>query len=701
MSNGMENILARSISYRSSQISKFILYIAALLLVSYTQAMRSQQLEFRNTLMPQPAELRTSPGALPISTSLTVSLNGSTNPLLKDAALRLLARLESQTGVQLSHDFLPAGTAQLEISVKDSTADRPKLGVDESYALDVQDAKIALHAATIFGAMHGLETLLQLVQPNGDGFAIPRVHIADAPRFHWRGLLVDAGRHFISVPVILRTLDGMAAVKMNVLHWHLTEDQGFRIESRTYPLLTQLGSDGLFYTQQQIRDIVHYAAARGIRVVPEFDMPGHSTSWMVGYPNLGSKPGPYQIARVPGILDAAMDPTRESTYTFLDAFFAEMATLFPDEYFHIGGDESNGKDWNSNPAIVAFMQQHGMKSTADLQTYFNSRIQPLLTKHGKQMVGWDEILHADLSPNVVIQSWRGTKSLIDAAHQGHRGVLSQPYYLDHMASAATMYAADPVPADSGLSPAEAKLVLGGEVCMWAEQVNSLTIDSRIWPRTAAVAERFWSPATITDTSDMYRRLAASSLRLEALGLTHVSTPQVGMRQLAGSEAGGQQLSVLASVLQPVTFGERYKEQRTSPLTPIGLFVDFTRPDPPAGHQLQTLVAAYLHETDPTARAADKRQLEQIFHSWIDAAPALTELATTRPLVRQMSVRIEQLPRLGSLGLEALGYIESQQKPPTTWTATQRSLLATSAKHVELTDFVVLSPLSDLLDRATR
>jgi hexosaminidase len=317
------------------------------------------------------------------------------------------------------------------------------------------------------------------------------------------------------------------------------------------------------------------------------------------------------------------------------------------------------------------------------------------------MVGWDEILHADLSPNVVIQSWRGTKSLIDAAHQGHRGILSQPYYLDHMASAATMYAADPVPADSGLAPAEVKLVLGGEVCMWGEQVNSLTIDSRIWPRTAAIAERFWSPATITDPSDMYRRLVATSLRLEALGLTHISTPEMGMRQLAGSEAGGQQLSVLASVLQPVTFGERYNEQHTSPLTPIGLFVDFTRPDPPARQQLQELVTAYLHDTDPTAHANHKRELGQLFHSWIDAAPALNELATTRPLVRQMSVRIDELPRLGSLGLEALAYIESQQKPPAAWAAAQRTLLEASAKHVELTDFVVLPPLNDLLNRVTQ
>jgi hexosaminidase len=493
----------------------------------------------------------------------------------------------------------------------------------------------------------------------------------------------------------------MAAVKMNVLHWHLTEDQGFRIESHTYPLLTQLGSDGLFYTQQQIRDIVRYAAARGIRVVPEFDMPGHTTSWMIGYPDLGSKPGPYQIARLTGVFDAAMDPTRESTYQFLDAFFAEMTTLFPDEYFHIGGDESNGKDWKSNPSIVAFMQQHQMKTTADLQAYFNSRIQTLLTKHGKQMVGWDEILHADLSPDVVIQSWRGTKSLIDAARQGHRGILSQPYYLDHMASAATMYAADPVPADSGLSPAEAKLIMGGEVCMWAEQVTSLTIDSRIWPRTAAVAERFWSPAAVTDPTDMYRRLAAASLRLDALGLTHISTPQMGMRQLAGSETGAEQLSILASVLQPVTFGERYNEQHTSPLTPIGLFVDFSRPDPPVQHQFRELVTAYLRDTDTATHASDKRQLEKLFHSWIDAGPALAALANTHPLVQQMSVRIDQFSKLGALGLDALGYIESQQKPAATWTATQRSLLQTSARHVELTDFVVLSPLGDLLDRATR
>src|SRR5665213_1088289 len=214
--------------------------------------MHSQQLEFHNTLLPQPAELRTSPGALPISPSFTVSLNGSANPLLKDATLRMLARLESQTGVQLSRDF--SATAQFVISVDDSTATRPTLGVDESYSLDVQSGTVARHARTIFAAMHGFDTLLQLVQPNGDGFAIPCVHITDAPRFPWRGLLIDSGRHFLSVDVILRTLDGMASVKMNVLHWPLAEDQGFRIESSTYPLLTQLGSDGLFYTQQQIRD---------------------------------------------------------------------------------------------------------------------------------------------------------------------------------------------------------------------------------------------------------------------------------------------------------------------------------------------------------------------------------------------------------------------------------------------------------------
>ena len=364
----------------------------------------------------------------------------------------------------------------------------PKLGDDESYTLDVSDRQAHLTAPTTVGAMRGIETFLQLLEGDTDGFYFPAVTIADQPRFPWRGLMMDSGRHFQPVEVIKRNLDAMAAVKLNVLHWHLTEDQGFRVESTKLPELYRMGSDGLFYSQEQVRGIIQYAADRGIRVVPEFDMPGHATSWLVSHPEIASGPGPYKIERQPGIFDPTMDPTNDKTYKLLKVFFAEMAGLFPDAYMHIGGDENEGKQWNANPQIQAFMKEKGIKSNHELQTYFNKRILPMLQKDGKIMMGWDEIFQPDLPKDVVIQSWRGQKALAEAAKQGFQGILSNGYYIDLMYPASDHYVVDPLPAGSGLTPEEQKRVLGGEATMWSEWVSPETIDSRIWPRTAAIAD---------------------------------------------------------------------------------------------------------------------------------------------------------------------------------------------------------------------
>jgi hexosaminidase len=419
---------------------------------------------FVNTLMPFPSTVESKPGALRIDSSFSYTLHGDSGPRLSDAALHLVSRIETRTGISLAKSPAAQGqqpTLAIDVATA-STQAVPQPGEDESYALSIDEHQISLNAKTDIGALRGMETLLQLIQPSGASYIFPAVHIEDAPRFPWRGLMLDPGRHFLPVANVLRTLDGMAAVKLNVLHWHLSEDQGFRIESRVYPKLTELGSNGQYYTQQQVREVIAYASARGIRVVPEFDMPGHSTSWMVGYPDLGSAPGPYSIADKFGVLDPALDPTRESTYQFLDAFIGEMAQLFPDPYMHIGGDESNGKQWHANPQIQAFMKAHDFKTTEELQSYFSTRVQKILAAHHKQMVGWDEILSPTLPTDAVIQNWHGIEFLINAAKQGHRGFLSHPYYLDHMYSAADMFLADPVPANSDLTPDQAKLILGGE-----------------------------------------------------------------------------------------------------------------------------------------------------------------------------------------------------------------------------------------------
>ncbi|WP_158944441.1 beta-N-acetylhexosaminidase [Granulicella sp. S190] len=663
-----------------------------------THILAAQSSNFKNTLLPQPSKVALGSGAIPITKNFTVSFNGTHNTILEAGVRRTLDSLETETDTPLSKE-LQAVNPTLVIQVQDVTGTRPTLETDETYTLSVSKDKITLQAHTVFGALHGLQTLQQLVQVEDGRYVIPAVDINDSPRFPWRGFMLDVSRHFMPLPVIYRTLDGMAAVKLNVFHWHLTDDQGFRIESKLFPLLTSKGSDGLFYTQDQVRAVIAYASARGIRIVPEFDVPGHVTSWLVGMPQFGSVRRSYEISRTFGVWDGALDPTRESTYQFLDAFIGEMSALFPDDYLHLGGDESNGADWKANPAIVAYMHAHNMKSTDDLQTYFSTRVLTLVHQHHKQMVGWDEILTPGTPKDALIQSWRGVESLAVAAKQGNRGILSAPYYLDGMKSAERMYLDDPIPSNTTLTAAEQKLILGGEVCMWAEQITPQTVDSRVWPRTAALAERFWSPRDTRDVHDMYRRLEVESIRLDGLGLSHISGPESGLRQLAGSEAAASQLAVLVSTLSPVSFGDRYNQQKTSQLTPMGNAVDYTRPDPPLREDLRLLVEGYLHSSSPADHIAARKQLQTLFQSWVSSGSSLDALSIEHPKLNQLTLRRAQLPKLGQLGLQSLASIESHTAPAPAWIDEQNSVLKTAADHSELTDFVILPPLQQLLDTA--
>jgi hexosaminidase len=268
------------------------------------------------------------------------------------------------------------------LEVKGAGNELPTLGEDEAYTLEVNGSRATLRAAQVVGAMRGLETLLQLLEGDRDGWYLPAVAISDRPRFPWRGLLIDVSRHWMPMEVLQRNLDGMAAVKLNVLHLHLTDDQGFRVESRRYPRLHQEGSDGRYFTHEQLRELIAYAADRGIRVVPEFDMPGHATSWLVGHPELASVPGPYVLQRRWGIFDPTLDPTREEVYQLLDGFLGEMAALFPDPWMHIGGDENSGRHWSLNPAIQSFMVRHRLADAHALHAHFNERLAKILQKAG-------------------------------------------------------------------------------------------------------------------------------------------------------------------------------------------------------------------------------------------------------------------------------------------------------------------------------
>jgi hexosaminidase len=649
---------------------------------------------FQNTLMPQPSSLVVQSGVFPIDRNLTVSFAGVRDKTLDLAVARMLGQLEQETGIPLSNPSTDdASQTQLRIHVLHPAEPVQSIDEDESYTLSIGMQQIVLEAPTDLGALHGLETLLELVQEQPGRYVFPAVSIADQPRFRWRGLLVDCARHFEPVPVILRTLDGMAAVKLNVFHWHLTDDQGFRVESLRFPKLQGLGSDGLYYTQRQIREVVNYARARGIRVVPEFDMPGHSTSWFVGYPQLASAPGPYHVSRHFGVHDAAMDPTRESTYRLLDAFIKEMAGLFPDAYLHIGGDETDGKQWMANPQIRSFMRSHGMENAAALQVYFNQRILSILKKYHRHMLGWDEVLVPGLPKDVVVQSWRGVESLRKGAAEGYQGILSKPYYLDGMQSAEAYYLADPIPAGSDFSQTQRGLILGGEACMWGEQISSQTIDSRMWPRTAAIAERFWSPAEVRDVDDMYRRLWIMSLRLDALGLEHISGSLRIERQLIES-ASPDQLNILTSVLQPAPLGERFDLEKIDPGTPLNGLVDAVIPDPPSRHSFAVTIREFLQ--DPPAHTRDATELDTLFLSWKEAASMLGPFMEQSPRLAAYASRAQELGELGVLGTEALHYLRIPADQPTGWEQKSLARITTIQEEKSLVHFATIDPLKDLV-----
>src|SRR6202046_346456 len=514
-------------------------------------------------LLPAPSTVQAGTGQLPITQSFSVVIEGYKDPRLERAATRFLRDVTLWTGLFVGVEIAEGNKAALVIHADHASKPVQELAEDESYVLDVSAVGAKLTAPNSLGIMHGLQTFLQLIEISPTGFEVPAVHIEDSPRFPWRGLMIDVSRHFIYMDTLKRNVDAMAAVKMNVLHLHLSDDQGFRLESKEFPKLTQLGSDGLFYTQAEMRELIAYAGDRGIRVVPEFDMPGHSAAWFVGYPALASASGPYQIERRWGIFDPAMDPTREETYKFLDRFIGEMAEVFPDQYFHIGGDEVNGKQWDGNPKIQQFMHAHKIKSNEALQQYFTLQVEKIVSKHRKTMVGWDEILGPGMPESIVIQSWRGQNSLALAAQQGYRGILSSGYYLYGMGRAGQYYLVDPMSnADSKLTPAQQKLILGGEVCMWAEFISDKSVDSRIWPRSAAIAERLWSAQQVQDTESMYRRLGATSQLLDQLGLRHRSNTPVALARAAGTNNIAPLLT-LANVTEPASIQIREKEAQNA------------------------------------------------------------------------------------------------------------------------------------------
>lgn len=647
----------------------------------------------RQNLMPVPESVIWKTGKLRIGNDFSAAFSGKTDERLKRYAFRVLRRLEKRTVLEFSREFADdSPDAKLFIETNSTGNAIPELGDDESYRLEINETHAKISAQTTVGAMRGLETFLQLLESDGQGFYFPAVSITDKPRFPWRGLMIDSARHFQPIEVLKRNLDAMAAVKLNVFHWHLTEDQGFRVESKKLPELHKMGSDGDFYTQEEIREIIKFAADRGIRVIPEFDMPGHATSWLVSHPEIGSAPGPYKIERLPGIFDPTLDPTNEKTYKLLEVFFAEMSAIFPDRYMHIGGDENEGKHWDANAKIQEFKKANGIKDNHELQTYFNKRLLKFLQKNGKIMMGWDEIFQPDLPKDVVIHSWRGQKALADAARRGYNGVLSNGYYIDLMYPAPDHYVVDPIPADSTLTSEEKKRILGGEATMWSEWVSPETIDSRIWTRTAAIAERFWSPREVNDVDDMYRRLSVIEIQLEELGLTHRKNQAMMLRRLVnGNDISA--LQILVSLIEPVKQYRRYQQRPQTMLSPLTGLVDAAKPDAEGARTFNKMIEKSLSDGDLTE---DSAKLKTVFSGWRDAGAELKDTTANSPALAEAKQLAADLKDLGDIGLEAVSVIESGTSAGAKWRDEKLAALDLIAKPKAALQFQVIDQMKKLI-----
>ena len=516
----------------------------------------------RYPLVPWPSELSARSGEFRISNGVRVAVSDPSNTELRQLAAFVAEYIAgTRTSVEVSEGVATPGSRGTIALVLSNE------GEPEAYRLNVSTTSVTLSSRTPTGLFRGIQTLRQLLPPVTTTMGIPTVEIVDAPRFEYRGMHLDVARHFFPVAFVKKYIDLLALYKFNTLHWHLTEDQGWRIEIKRYPKLTEVGAcrketrvghggrrpevyDGTrycgFYTQDEIRDVVAYAKARHITVLPEIELPGHSRAALAAYPELACTPGPFEVATTWGIFEEIYCP-KEETFAFLEGVLTEVMQLFPSEYIHIGGDEAPKKAWQESPIAQAVIRRENLKDEHELQSYFIRRIERFLNAHGRKLIGWDEIVEGGLSPTATVMYWRdrrdvglGHAGLSDdpariAARSGN-GVIMTPnstFYLDHYQADPAgeplaiggnsplekVYAYDPVPSD--FTPEMAQRVLGAQANVWTEYMRTSDhVEYMAFPRMLAVAEVVWSAKERRDIASFMERLPAQLRLLSKLGVNY-------------------------------------------------------------------------------------------------------------------------------------------------------------------------------------
>ncbi|WP_303828057.1 beta-N-acetylhexosaminidase [Asticcacaulis taihuensis] len=527
-------------------------------------------------LTPMPAQMTLEEGAFSLSDATKIHVPAGDAELMS-VATWLRDTLKTTRGLTL--EISEAAPAESEKAIRLNRIQTLVAEDNEAYHLSVSNEGVTIGAVNRAGAFYGAVTLWQLATPDAAKGAVdlPAVSIFDTPRFKWRGLMIDSVRHFQSVEEIKRIIDGMASQKLNVLQWHLTDDQGWRLEIRAYPDLTaktayrqEAGAAGVdghgkplmyggFYTQDQARDIVAYAAARNITVVPEIDVPGHATAAITAYPELGTEGTPPKQ----GLSDWGVYPNlynvKDSTFTFIDTVLDEVMDIFPSEYIHVGGDEAIKPQWEASPEIQAKMKALGLKNEMELQSWFIGRVGQHLAEKGRRLIGWDEILEGGIAPDATVMSWRGIDGAVAAAKLGHDTVLSPApmLYLNHRLSGSpdeppgrgqiitlkNAYEFNPAPDE--IAPEARKHILGLQGNIWTEHARTdERVERQVFPRMVAFAEIGWSAPDVRSWQGFTGRLPADLNRLTALGIRYDQAPFDA--QLSLAPAGAARVTVTLS-----------------------------------------------------------------------------------------------------------------------------------------------------------
>ncbi|HEY3949909.1 beta-N-acetylhexosaminidase [Phenylobacterium sp.] len=667
-------------------------------------------------LLPKPRSMTVETGALPLTGAFRVKATGCRQPLTGKA----VARFQADVARLRTLGRGPGPALEIHCDAKDAGYLTSKAA--EAYWLHVGGDGVRIEADGPAGALHGLATLRQLVGSGPGPAEIPYLRIDDEPRFPWRGVMIDTSRHFMSVATVKRQIDAMERVKLDVLHFHLSDNEGFRIESKRYPKLTQIATHGEFYTQAEIKDLVAYAADRGVRIVPEIDVPAHTAAILQAYPELAAQTDPAQPLAA---ANPALNPANEKTYAFLDGLLSEMTALFPDRNFHIGGDEVSDAAWMKDPTIVADMAANGIKSRVEMEAAFHKRAREILTRLGKTEIGWDEIAAAPLPKDVIVEVWRFSNPIADAVRAGHPTVVSSGYYLDHLETAATHYAVDPLdlqadgftPAEVAraqtlnpllanaarplelkplppLTPDEQKLVLGGEGPIWAELVTDEMLDQRLWPRAGALAERFWSPREVRDPADMERRLAVVQRELETLGLQDLANRARMAERLAPGNARTV-LTLLTAVSPTRNFAHNHttlamlKGVVHPPEQDLTSLADAAPTDAPEVWALEA-GAARAAKGD----FAEVSEMRAQLSAWAENDPAFAAIASGKPDLEAALPISAEVAAVARVGLAALDALQRRTPLPPDQAAHDAAILDQAEKEAAASArplFVFVSP----------